>query len=127
MSGQQIEALLMRHGIKIWDRGLHDKYTLYFCVKRRQVAWAEYLMERAGVDLVSQHDTCTATHAVRCKCPNARRYGANARAKGLTREPPVTRPLPRFFAARMVLKIFLIGGLPFFRLVALACYRLSGK
>lgn len=51
--GIDVERLLKRHGIKVWDRGIADKYTLYFCVKRRQVKWAEYLALRAGVPVVS--------------------------------------------------------------------------
>ncbi len=97
-SGQQIEQLLMRHGIKLWDRGLKDEYTLYFCVKRRQVGWAEYLMERAGLELLSQHD------------PNARRYGANAREKGLTREPPFKKAVSGWDSIRTELVTFAIGG-----------------
>jgi hypothetical protein len=98
MSGQQIEQLLMRHGIKLWDRGLKDRYTLYFCVKRRQVAWAEYLLERAGLELLSQHD------------PNARRYGANARKKGLTREPPFKKAVSKWDSIRTELVACAIGG-----------------
>ena len=50
-SGHAIEQLLKRHGVKIWDRGFMGE-NLYFRVKRRQVAWAEYLLLRAGVPVV---------------------------------------------------------------------------
>ena len=50
--GIDIERLLNRHGIKIWDRGFAGD-ELYFRVKRRQVVWAEYLLLRAGVPVTS--------------------------------------------------------------------------
>ncbi|HLF26135.1 MAG TPA: hypothetical protein VJG32_07355 [Anaerolineae bacterium] len=50
--GIDIERLLKRHGVKVWDRGLAGD-DLYFCVKRRQVRWAEYLLLRAGVPVTS--------------------------------------------------------------------------
>lgn len=46
--GIDVERLLRRHGVRIWDRGLAGD-DLYFCVKRRQVKWAEYILMRAGV------------------------------------------------------------------------------
>jgi len=51
-SGHAIEQLLQRHGVKIWDRGFLGE-NLYFRVKRRQAVWAEYLLLRAGVPVVS--------------------------------------------------------------------------
>lgn len=51
-SGHAIEQLLYRHGVKIWDRGFMGE-NLFFRVKRRQVVWAEYLLLRAGVPVVS--------------------------------------------------------------------------
>ncbi len=50
--GIDIERLLKRHGVKVWDRGLAGD-DLYFCVKQRQVGWAEYLLLRAGVPVTS--------------------------------------------------------------------------
>ena len=50
--GIDIERLLYRHGVKVWDRGIAGD-ELYFCVKRRQVQWAEYLLLRAGVPVTS--------------------------------------------------------------------------
>lgn len=50
--GIDIERLLDRHGVKVWDRGIAGD-ELYFCVKRRQVKWAEYLLLRAGVPVTS--------------------------------------------------------------------------
>ena len=50
--GIDIERLLRRHGVRVWDRGLAGD-DLYFCVKRRQVKWAEYLLLRAGVPVTS--------------------------------------------------------------------------
>jgi hypothetical protein len=52
-SGIEMERLLRRHGVKIWDRDFtHDCLT--FCVKRRQANWAEYLLRRRGIPVVSQ-------------------------------------------------------------------------
>lgn len=45
--GVDVERLLARYGIKIWDRGAWST-EIYFCVKRRQVKWAEYVLKRAG-------------------------------------------------------------------------------
>lgn len=50
--GIDVEMLLRRHGVKVWDRGIAGD-DLYFCVKRRQVKWAEYLLLRAGVPVTS--------------------------------------------------------------------------
>jgi hypothetical protein len=50
--GIDIERLLSRYGIKVWDRGVTPT-ELYFCVKRRQVKWAEYVLLRAGVPVTS--------------------------------------------------------------------------
>jgi hypothetical protein len=51
-SGLEIERLLRRHGVKLWDRGVTSQ-EIFFRVKRRQVKWAEYLLLRAGVPVVS--------------------------------------------------------------------------
>jgi hypothetical protein len=52
-SGIEMERLLRRHGVKIWDRDFtHDCLT--FRVKRRQANWAEYLLRRRGVPVVSR-------------------------------------------------------------------------
>jgi hypothetical protein len=50
--GIDVERLLRRYGVKVWDRGLAGD-DLYFCVKRRQVGWAEYILLRAGVPVMS--------------------------------------------------------------------------
>lgn len=51
-SGQMVEDMLEAHGIRIWDRGF-DHENLYFRVKKQQARWAEYLMIRNGVQVVS--------------------------------------------------------------------------
>jgi hypothetical protein len=52
-TGIEMERLLRRHGVKIWDRDFtHDCLT--FRVKRRQANWAEYLLRRRGIPVVSQ-------------------------------------------------------------------------
>ncbi len=49
-SGQQIEQLLRRHGVKVWGRGFtHD--NLFFRVKLQQANWAEYLLWRGGISV----------------------------------------------------------------------------
>ncbi|MBN1889449.1 MAG: hypothetical protein JW850_15755 [Thermoflexales bacterium] len=52
--GIDIERLLRHHGVKVWDRGLANSDEIYFCVKRRQVRWADYVLRRAGVPVTSQ-------------------------------------------------------------------------
>lgn len=51
--GVDVERLLAHYGIRVWDRGASGE-ELYFCVKRRQVKWAEYVLNRAGVVLTSK-------------------------------------------------------------------------
>ena len=52
-SGSAVERLLACYGVKLWDRGLAGD-NLYFCVKRRQVKWAEYILLCAGVPVTSK-------------------------------------------------------------------------
>lgn len=51
-NGQMVEGLLGCYGVKVWDRGASGE-ELYFCVKRRQAKWAEYVLLRAGVPVTS--------------------------------------------------------------------------
>lgn len=76
-SGLEIERLLRRHGVKVWNRGILAD-SLYFCVKRRQARWAEYLLLRAGVPVTSAlHD------------PHNRNYTAGYAPRS---EPPMRLP-----------------------------------
>jgi hypothetical protein len=52
-SGIEMERLLRRHGVKIWDRDF-TRDCLTFRVKRRQANWAEYLLRRRGIPVVSR-------------------------------------------------------------------------
>ena len=52
-SGIEMERLLKRHGVKVWDRGF-TRECLTFRVKRRQANWAEYLLRRRGIPVVSR-------------------------------------------------------------------------
>ena len=52
-SGIEMERLLERHGVKVWDRGF-TRDCLTFRVKRRQANWAEYLLRRRGIPVLSQ-------------------------------------------------------------------------
>lgn len=47
---EDIQALLLRHGIKLWGVGYWND-ELYFRVKGRQAHWAQYVLLRAGVPL----------------------------------------------------------------------------
>ena len=42
-SGQQIEEMLAKYGVKVWGRGF-TRDTLTFRVKYQQANWAEYLL-----------------------------------------------------------------------------------
>lgn len=48
----ECEAMLHKYGIAVYGR-THDARCMYFRVKNRQAAWAEYVMQCAGVDLLS--------------------------------------------------------------------------
>jgi hypothetical protein len=50
-SGARIERLLAGRGIKMWGVGFANG-ELFFRVSREQAAWAQYVMERAGVPLL---------------------------------------------------------------------------
>jgi len=52
-SGIEMERLLRRHGVKIWDRNF-TRDCLMFRVKRRQANWAEYLLRRRGILVLSR-------------------------------------------------------------------------
>lgn len=52
-TGQQIEDLLQRHGVTIWGRNF-DREHLFFRVKARQANWAEYLLWRHGIPVLSR-------------------------------------------------------------------------
>lgn len=51
--GIEIERLLRRHGVTIWDRGF-TRHCITFRVKRRQANWAEYLLWRRGIPVCSR-------------------------------------------------------------------------
>lgn len=46
-----IERMLNKYGVVVYGR-THDARNMYFLVKKRQAAWAEYLMLHMGVDLI---------------------------------------------------------------------------
>lgn len=52
MSGWDIEQMLAQYGVTIWGRGF-DAETIYFSVKREQVDWAEYLLKRRGIAVMT--------------------------------------------------------------------------
>ena len=53
MAGIKVERLLLRHGIRMWDRDF-DKVCLSFRVHERLARFAEWLMLTQGVALVSE-------------------------------------------------------------------------
>jgi hypothetical protein len=72
--GIDVERLLKRHGVKVWDRGIIGP-CFYFRVKQRQVKWAEYVLLRAGVTMVGKayepgNDVWTAKYPPRSEPPN---------------------------------------------------------
>ncbi len=77
-TGHDVEMLLTRHGVRIWGRGFTPgaQGTLYFSVKVKQSNWAEYVMMRCGVPLVS-------------KVLNLRNEAAHEKHAGV--EPPAWR------------------------------------
>jgi len=50
--GIDVERLLRRHGVRIWDRDF-SRHDLFFRTKVEHAKWAEYLMARKGVQLTS--------------------------------------------------------------------------
>lgn len=48
----KVEKLLRRYGIRVWGRTM-TKGSRSFLVKRSQAVWAEYVLCRAGVPLLS--------------------------------------------------------------------------
>lgn len=48
----ECEAMLKRYGIAVYGR-THDAKRMYFHVKKRQAAWAEYVLLSAGVTFAS--------------------------------------------------------------------------
>ncbi len=52
LSGWEIERMLAQYGVSIWGRWF-DSDTLYFNVKIEQANWAEYLLKRRGVAVMS--------------------------------------------------------------------------
>lgn len=53
ISGQQMENMLKRYGVKVWGRAFTGD-TLLFRVKREQAGWAEYLLHQNGVPVRSK-------------------------------------------------------------------------
>lgn len=51
-SGYQIEQLLRRYGVKVWDRNL-SSHHLSFRVRLQQANWAEYVLCRRGIPVCS--------------------------------------------------------------------------
>jgi len=67
-SGADIQALLARHGIKMWGVGWANG-EMFFRVSKRQAAWAQYVMLKSGVPLL---------HRLISEQPNAASTGSNS-------------------------------------------------
>lgn len=52
-SGDEIEDLLFRYGVRIWGRGF-SKNDYSFYVKERQARWAEYVLLSQGIPVTSR-------------------------------------------------------------------------
>ncbi len=97
-SGVDVERLLTQRGVRVYGRGFAGK-RLCFRVKRRQARWAEYLLERAGVPVVS--GVIDARNIT---------WAKNARETRGAVVPTRRRQRSGFSAAREMLQTFLIGG-----------------
>lgn len=78
-----MERLLRRHGVKIWDRDF-TRECLTFRVKRRQANWAEYLLRRRGIPVLSQpfnplNDEYARRHAPGSEPPTRRQQHKTSR------------------------------------------------
>ena len=76
-SGTDVERLLERHGVEVWDRGF-TLDCLTFRVKRRQANWAEYLLRRRGIPVLNQpfnplNDEYARRHAPGSEPPTGRK------------------------------------------------------
>jgi len=81
-TGWQIEQMLKRHGVRIWGRGFTAK-TLCFHVKTKQASWAEYLMHRAGIAVVSEPvDERNVTWAEKWPTGEVPMWGQGVKARG---------------------------------------------
>lgn len=52
LSGTDIEHILNRYGITVWNRGV-NRHSYFFNVKKRQARWAEYLIMQKSIKLIS--------------------------------------------------------------------------
>jgi hypothetical protein len=52
LSGWEIEQMLATYGVRIWGRWFDSEY-LYFNVKIEQANWAEYLLKRRGIAVIT--------------------------------------------------------------------------
>ena len=52
LTGWEIEQMLAQYGVTIWGRWFDDEF-LYFNVKEEQANWAEYLLKRRGVQVMT--------------------------------------------------------------------------
>jgi len=52
-SGTDIEQILNRYGITVWNRGV-NRHSYFFNVKKRQARWAEYLIMQKSIKLISR-------------------------------------------------------------------------
>ncbi|MCB0116341.1 MAG: hypothetical protein KDD84_19720 [Caldilineaceae bacterium] len=53
-TGSDVEHLLRRYGVRVWQREMDDPDELALHVKQSQAVWAEYVLCRAGVPLTCE-------------------------------------------------------------------------
>ena len=53
LSGQAIVQMLKEHGIRVWGEMVVCD-TIMFTVRQAQARWAEYLLQRAGLPIISR-------------------------------------------------------------------------
>lgn len=79
-TGHDIENILRRYGIRTWGREPSATDDMAFLVRSRQAAWAEYLLKRAGVPVLSSISESDAPlrHGGTMPAPGSK-HGTNAR------------------------------------------------
>ena len=77
-NGIDIEMILRRYGVRIWGREPSPRGDLALLVKSKQAGWAEYLLNRAGVPILSplseDGESLIARHGGTMPAPGSR-YG----------------------------------------------------
>ena len=79
-SGQQIESMLRKYGVKLWGRGF-TRDTLTFRINVKQANWAEYLLHQHAIPVhsrplnVKNRDYAKREQFNACSSPRRQRAG----------------------------------------------------